>query len=274
MKSSPYVRSSTSAELVRMCLSIATALSAAWLVVRPCHAADAPNGAQRESVAADKKVLTAFQAYVGEWKGVGLPRRGSNQGAWTEEAQWAWRFTDQHAELAAEVSNGHFYSALRLQPDTKPGQFRLIAVAADQPPTAKDDEQFAGTVDADGKLALTAVGEAKPNRPARITIRVVANGDRLVVLYERRAGEQFARLAEVGYTRKGSSFAVAGSDPHECIVTGGHGTIAVEYKGNTYYFCCTGCRDLFKQDPEGVLAEYRKRKAQEQKDKAAGGSGR
>ena len=118
---------------------------------------------------------------------------------------------------------------------------------------------------------LTAIGDSKPDRPARITIRVVADGDRLLVLYERRVGEQFARLAEVGYTRKGSSFAIAGGDPHECIVTGGHGTIAVEYKGNTYYFCCTGCRDLFKQDPERVLAEYRQRKAHEQKDKAASG---
>jgi len=28
--------------------------------------------------------------------------------------------------------------------------------------------------------------------------------------------------------------------------------------------CCTGCRDLFRQDPERVLADYRQRKAEEQ----------
>ncbi len=288
MKFSSHLRPLTSAGLVTWCLSIVAVLSIAWLALRPCDAADVANGAQRDTITADKKVLTAFQAYVGEWKGVGLPRRGSSQGAWTEEAQWAWRFTDKHAELAAAISNGHFYSALRLQPGEKSGQFRLIATAADggsaalpdghsvadQPSTAKVDEQFAGTAETDGKLVLTAVGETKPDRPARVTIRVVADGDRLVVLYERRVGQQFARLAEVGYTCKGSSFAIAGGDPHECIVTGGHGTIAVEYKGNTYYFCCTGCRDLFKQDPEGVLAEYRQRKAQEQKDRAAGGGSR
>ena len=243
------------------------------------RAADKPAGATHEAVAADKQALAPFQSYVGEWKGVGLPRRGSSQGSWTEEAQWAWHFTDKHAELTADITAGHFYSALRLQAGDRTGQFKLIATVTagsaaagdasatnDKTAAGKGEERFEGAAD-DGKLVLTAVGEAKPDRPARVTIRVVADGDRLVVLYERRVGEQFARLAEVGYTRKGSSFAVKGGDPHECIVTGGHGTIAVEYKGNTYYFCCTGCRDLFKQDPEGVLAEYRQRKAQSRKSK-------
>jgi YHS domain-containing protein len=102
--------------------------------------------------------------------------------------------------------------------------------------------------------------EAAADRPARITMRMVAGGDRLLVLYEARAGGDYARLAEVGATRKGISFAQGTGYP-ECIVTGGHGSIAVEYNGKTYYVCCTGCRDLFKEDPEGVLAEYRARKA-------------
>ncbi|MGH7134575.1 MAG: YHS domain-containing protein [Pirellulales bacterium] len=41
------------------------------------------------------------------------------------------------------------------------------------------------------------------------------------------------------------------------------GTIAVEYQGKKYYVCCTGCRDLFNDDPEGVLAEFCERKAAE-----------
>jgi YHS domain-containing protein len=82
-------------------------------------------------------------------------------------------------------------------------------------------------------------------------------------LYEKRIGaNSFGRLAEVGYTRKGSSFGKGGSGP-ECVVTGGYGTMKVEHAGKTYYVCCTGCRDLFNADPEGVLAEYRERKAQE-----------
>ena len=227
------------------------------------HAADKPVAgavAKPESVAADKKALSPFQPLVGEWKGVGQPRRGSSQGAWTEESSWAWHFTDEHAELVAKIEHGHYFSALRLTAAEKPDHFELYGV----PIGSKDESRFEGARSTDGRLVLTATGEPKPDQPARVTIRTVAAGDRLVMLYERRSGEQYARLAEVGMTRKGSSFAVKGGDPHECIVTGGHGTITADYKGTPYYFCCTGCRDLFKQDPEAVLAEYRNRKAKEQ----------
>ena len=220
-------------------------------------AAAKPDAAKRASVAVDKHELAAFQPYVGQWKGVGQPRRGSSRGAWTEDVQWSWHFTDGHAELTAQIAHGHYFSALRLQPAAKPGEFRLLAT----PSEGKSELPFDGKIEANGSLTLTAAGKPEPSEPARITIRLVAGGDRMVLLFERRAGEQFARLAEVGATRKGSLFAVAGGDPHECIVTGGHGTIAVDYKGQTYYFCCTGCRDAFLHDPAGILAEYHQRQA-------------
>jgi hypothetical protein len=90
----------------------------------------------------------------------------------------------------------------------------------------------------------------------------------MVVLYEKRLSDDaYARLAEVGSTRKGSAFAQNAATGPECIVTGGLGEIAVEHGGKTYYVCCTGCRDLFLEDPEGVLAEYRQRKAAEREGK-------
>jgi YHS domain-containing protein len=235
-----------------------------WPAICHCWAADKPDSAKTDPIESDKKALATFQAFVGEWKGVGQPRRGSSQGAWTEEMQWAWRFSDGHAELAAQLTHDPYFSALRLQAGERAGQYRLLATPAVGNEFAKYEVRFDGSVGGEAQLVLAASGDLKPDRPARLTLRLVAGGDRLVMLYERRAGEQFTRLAEVGATRKGSSFAVKGGDPHECIVTGGQGTITVDYKGQTYYFCCTGCRDLFKQDPEKALAEYRDRKAKEQ----------
>jgi YHS domain-containing protein len=142
----------------------------------------------------------------------------------------------------------------------KPERYQLIATPTD----GKDEIRFDGTRGVDGQILFTAPAEPKPDQPARITLRIVAGGDRLVMLYERGSGDRFARMAEVGLTRKGSSFALKGGDPHECIVTGGHGTITADYKGTTYYFCCTGCRDAFLQDPEGILADYRARKANDE----------
>jgi YHS domain-containing protein len=71
---------------------------------------------------------------------------------------------------------------------------------------------------------------------------------------------RFDRLAEIGYTRLGVRFAAGDSFP-ECIVTGGRGTIAVSHAGMTYYVCCSGCKEAFDDDPAGILAEYRERKA-------------
>ncbi len=225
------------------------------------RAADKPADlSKRDAIASDKKALSPLQPLVDEWKGVGQPRRGSSQGAWSEESTWAWHFSDEHAELVGTIEHGHYFTTLRLRAGDKLDHYQLVAT----PTGGKDEVRFDGTRGADGQLLFTASAAPTPDQPTRITIRTVAGGDRLVMLYERRLGEQFARLAEVGSTRKGSSFALKGGDPHECIVTGGHGTITVEYKGTTYYFCCTGCRDAFLQDPEGILADYRARKAKEQ----------
>lgn len=237
------------------------AKSAANAAEKPAPEKPGASPAVKDSLAADKKALAAFQAFVGEWKGVGQPRRGSSQGAWTEESDWAWRFADGHAELTAQLSHNPYFTSLRLQPGDELGKFRLIGTQPAEK-AAKNESTYDGNLGQEGQLVLTRAGDTPANQPARITLRLVA-GDRLVTLFERRSGEQFVRLAEVGNTRKGSSFAVKGGDPHECIVTGGHGTIPVEYKGETYYVCCTGCRDLFKEDPEKVLKEWRERKAQE-----------
>ena len=237
-------------------------LSCVLLLVAGAAAADEPN-----SLASDKQALAPLQAYVGGWRGVGLPKRGSNAGAWTESSQWAWRFTQGRAELVAQLEGDKYYTQLRLQPGEKPGQFVLLAATADRhDANAAVPERFTGALD-DGVLRVTAEKPAG-KRPARISVRLVAGGDRMLVRYEKRIAEDvYARLAEVGSTRKGSSFAKNAAAGPECVVTGGLGTITVMHDGKTYYVCCGGCRDLFEEDPVGVLAEYRQRKTAERAEK-------
>ena len=213
-------------------------------------------------VESDKKALAPLQAYVGAWRGVGQPRQGSSRGAWTEQSEWSWRFDDGRAELAAKLDGSKYFSQLRLQTGDRPGQFVLLAVPrGDDGPSAGGPQRFVGALHA-GRLTVTS-DDAPDGQPARITVRLVAGGDRIVVLYERRQGTAYARLAEVGSTRKGSSFAKNAATGPECVVTGGLGTIAVEYQGRQYFVCCGGCKELFEDDPAGVLKEYRQRKAEE-----------
>ena len=214
---------------------------------------------------ADKAALAPLQAYIGQWRGVGLPKRGSNQGAWTEQAEWAWHFAAGRAELVATLEPNRYFQRLQVQPGKAADEYVLLGTPVG-----------AGSADAkarfSGKLAegvLTAVADdAASASPARITVRLIAGGDRMLVLYEKRLAEDaFGRLAEVGSTRKGSGFAKSAASGPECVVTGGLGTIAVEHEGKTYFVCCGGCQDLFNEDPAGTLADYRERKAAERAEK-------
>lgn len=245
------------------------AASSAWIVLGLLLAAAPDAEADRaESIHRDKQALAAVQSYVGGWRGVGQPRRGSNQGAWTEEFQWAWHFHDGRAELVATLEGDKYFRTLSLQGGDEPGKFTLQATPAD--PSKDNDktpaQKFNGTLK--GGVLTLAADDARPDTPARITIRLVAAGDRMLVLYEKQLGEgAYARLAEIGSTRKGSDFAKTAASGPECIVTGGLGTIALEHEGKKYFVCCGGCREYFEEDPARAIAEYRERKAAEKAGK-------
>jgi hypothetical protein len=233
------------------------------------RAAACDAGEPVDRVASDKQSLAPLQAYVGQWRGVGQVRRGSSRGAWTETAEWSWHFKDGRASLVAILKDGKYFSRLELLPADATGQFVLLATPATIADSAAPAPiKFEGKQEGDA-LSLNCAN-APDTLPARITIRMVAKGDRMVVLYEKRLGDVYTRLGEVGSTRVGSSFATAAASGPECVVTGGLGTIAVEYEGQKYFVCCTGCRDLFEEDPAGVLAEYRQRKADEKQKRQPG----
>lgn len=216
-----------------------------------------------ESVKSAKAALAPLQTLVGEWNGAGQPRRGSTVGAWSETCDWAWHFAtkEKHptAELRAVLKDGKYFSLLVLESTARAKQYQLTGTL----PDGKSTEVFDAALDDAGTLTATRRAEkeapAAADRPARITFKTVANGDRLVMLYERAAGEGYARLAEVGATRVGGMFAAGAAGP-ECIVTGGRGMIAVTHAGQTYYVCCTGCKEAFDADPAGIVAEYLTRK--------------
>ena len=202
-----------------------------------------------------------------------MARRGATEARlerrhWTEESQWAWHFEDNHAQLVGELKDDKYFGQLRVRPGDALGEFILTATALQKPQTSDPPStlRFVGKL-IDDALVVTN-DNANGDEVARITLRLVAGGDRLIALYEKRNGPAvFTRLAEVGSTRKGSSFAKAVASGPECVVTGGLGTIAVEYQGKKYYVCCTGCRDLFQEDPARALEEFRQRKAAEQAEK-------
>ena len=45
-----------------------------------------------------------------------------------------------------------------------------------------------------------------------------------------------------------------------CVVSGGVGKMQVSYKGETFWVCCSGCADAFKENPEKYIAEFKAKK--------------
>lgn len=240
--------------MARTCMSLIMAAMA--LVLAADDVAKPPADAGLE---AQKGELAKLQGLVGSWKGVASPIRGSDKGAWIEKADWAWKFSDKTASLAVQIADGKFFSTGELRPGKKAGDYVLAAKSGD----GKLTFHYEGQLDKDEKLTLLAK-DAPDGMPKRISFRFVAEGARLIVLLEGSSaiGDGYARLAEVGYTRKGSGFGKGSTGP-ECVVTGGYGSMEVSYKGQKYFVCCTGCRDYFNDNPEEVLADYKARKEAE-----------
>jgi ribosomal protein L24E len=229
----------------------------AWLstVVVPASDAEKPSVEAPVDIEDCKDALAEFNALIGRWRGVGMPKRGSSRGAWFEKGEWIWSFEKSGVAIVLDVKKGKLIRSATLT--FEPTQERYL-LDVQYPDTTK--RKFLGQLVGD-KLVLNSDADAKGRRH-RITVRLL-NRKRTLMLYEsaREGASRYRRVAEVGYTREGTRLAIAGSNGPECVVTGGAGTMEVVHKGKTYYVCCSGCRQAFEDDPEGVIAAYKKRRA-------------
>jgi YHS domain-containing protein len=239
--------------MVRLiCLAALSTLAVAWQSDDPRDAKkDGSNGTTKRL---GQRALEPLNDWVGAWRGVGQPKRGSNKGAWTEEAEWAWKLDRDSAALQLEVKEGKQLQGGLLKYEPTDKKFRLVAKLQEG-----ESRVYTGERGDEGKLTLTSSGDAA-NDQHRLTFQM-RHEDRLLLLIEIRPAGQttFTRVAEIGYTRKGGSFASAADSGPKCIVTGGRGSISLEYKGKTYYVCCTGCKAAFLDDPDGIIAEAAER---------------
>lgn len=213
---------------------------------------------------AAKTALAEFNSLIGGWRGVGQTQRNSTKDSWAETAEWSWHFDKSHAALHYTVKNGKQIESGELTYDPSKKTFTLKGTFS-----GKVERTYEGKMVGD-KLVLEAPADAE-GYAHRITVTRL-NEKRTLVLYERRKASQsfYARVAEVGYTREGTTLAIEGAGEPECVVSGGKGTIKVSYKGETYYVCCTGCKQAFDADPEGILADYREKLAERKKKLDAG----
>lgn len=221
------------------------ALGCAWVI----QAAEI--GSSPELIIARLKPL---QNLIGPWRGIGQPKRGSNVGAWKEAIDTAWDLKKDQTGIRWSAKDSTQWKSVWLS-SPRENEFVLKATLADD--TVRE---YRGKLEKDRLTMETAPVDGQDVHRATITF---LNENRWTLLLERRGGQQtfYQRIAEIGYQREGTRLAVGTTSGPECVVTGGLGTIAVQHAGKTYYVCCTGCRDAFNDDPEGILKAYAERKA-------------
>jgi len=207
-----------------------------------------------------RDALQAFNDLIGKWKGTGVPagsREEQQKGFWTESISWQWQFKGKDTWLRADFAGGkHFKSGeLRYLPESDQFQFTLQSagkVAKD----AKDKQVFTGKLE---KRVLTLQRKVD-GATQRLVVSLLHANRHLYRLESKAAGKNlFSRHYQVGATKEGVAFAGGDGSP-ECIVSGGRGTIAVAFKGQSYYVCCSGCQDEFLANPEKYIRERKKAK--------------
>lgn len=207
-----------------------------------------------------KDALAEFNNLVGGWRGVAMPRANSTEGAWIEKAEWLWEFQKGTPGIRYSITNGKLLKSVRVTWDSASKLYLATAEFTD-----KSTRLYSGK-----KEKNRVIFESKADSSGdvyRMTITRL-NEKRTLVLHERRRGDAglYLRVAEVGYTRAGTSLAIEGAGEPICVVTGGKGTTKVMYKGETYYVCCSGCKQAFDDDPAGIVAEYKKRLLEQQEE--------
>jgi hypothetical protein len=202
--------------------------------------------------------LQPFRDLVGSWRATGEPkgtREEQQQGFWTEAIRWEWRFKGADAWLRAEVTKGKHWRDAELHYLPVGDRYRLTVQDS-----AGRNLVFTGKL-TDRRLTLDS--DNGPNSAGQRIVLSLLHANRYLFRFEERSAEStvYRTAYLIGATKEGIPFAADVGSDQECIVTGGVGTIAVAFQGKTYYVCCSGCRDAFKQDPVKFVREFEARKA-------------
>jgi hypothetical protein len=221
----------------------------AFLLAPGHSAADTDRDRAREG-------LKVLQDYIGGWKGSGGPIR-PRLGApiWSEKIDWSWRFKGSDIWLAVKFEKGKYFKTgeLRYLPAKKLYQFTLADVKGKK-------RVFDGELDK-GYLTLQRT-DPDTKETQKLVMNLAGDGVRFIYRYGHKRGGStlWVNDFQVASTKVGESLGAV-EKKQECVVSGGVGTIAVSFKGETFYVCCSGCRDEFNANPEKYVKEFKARKA-------------
>jgi hypothetical protein len=226
-------------------------LIAALLVASPFVAASGVAAPSKE-----KEALQALNEFIGAWKGNGAPVKGGKPtDLWTEKVSWGWKIKGDDVALSLTFTDGKYFKSGEMRYIVADKKYKLVLK------DANDKELvYQGEMSKDGLLELERKDEDK-KITQKLTMNTAVDGDRLIYGTKNKKDGTTVWVAdyEVAFTREGATIGKK-EKKIECVVSGGLGTIPVTYKGETFYVCCSGCKEAFNENPEKYIKEYRERK--------------
>ena len=215
-------------------------------------------GADESAADARKAALQELNDYVGSWKGAGgpdKPRPGPKDPTWNETIAWSWRFKGDDSWLSFEIKDGKHFTGgdVRYLPAKKSYQLTAVDVK-------KQKLEFQGKLDPKGYLIFERTDKTS-GETQQLTMNLAGDGVRFIYRFATRpkGSTVFNKQYMVAASKEGESLGST-AKKNECVITGGLGTIPVTYMGETFYVCCTGCRDAFNEDPAKYVREFRAKK--------------
>jgi YHS domain-containing protein len=220
------------------------------LFVTTATSTAAPTADQKKT----KEALRELQDFIGGWKGNGQTktRPGPRDPFWSETVRWSWKFKGDDCWLTVDFAGGKFLKGAELRYLVKTKKYQLTGT----PVEGKDKLVFEGALN-DDKLVLERT-DPKTKAVLRITMNLAAEGIRLIYRVERKPGTLWNLEYMVATTKEGEALAGKAAKGPECVVSGGKGTMTVSYNGETFWVCCTGCRDAFNENPKKYVDEFKK----------------
>ncbi|MBL8797603.1 MAG: YHS domain-containing protein [Planctomycetia bacterium] len=208
--------------------------------------------AQSKKIDDAKKSLQPLNDFVGTWSG-DAKADGLKKDIWVEGLEWGWKFTKDDAWMVLKFKDSKTFKSgdIRYNPE----KMLYVANMVD----LKDQKlTYEGKLDNDTYI-LERVDD-KTKEAHRLRINVAGDGIFLNMASARKGPGKtlFSPEYKVSYKMEGAGFAK--EKKQECVVSGGLGTGAVTYKGQTYFICCSGCRDAFNENPEFYVKQFEAKK--------------
>jgi hypothetical protein len=226
-------------------------LTAVWAPVRAADKGDEPK--------TTKEALQALQDFIGEWKGTGSLDRAKpspRDPIWKESLEWNWKFKGEDPSLMIAFKDGKNYKSgeMRYLLDKKLYQLTL---------TTKDDKKQVFTGPLDTEKSQLTMERVDPDTKAtqQVIMNTAVEGARFMFyLAHKEEGKSLYKKDFVVQTTRVGVTLGAEEAKNICVVSGGLGKMQVSYNGETFWVCCSGCADAFKENPTKYIAEFKAKK--------------